>query len=101
MADDWQTLRVGDRIRIVRFPSDWEKPNWHVGPSTRALYQKLIERKRSVRISRIDESGCPWIEGRYDKREQKRNGGWTHWSLGMDDDSWVRVRRRTVKRKAK
>jgi hypothetical protein len=100
MADDWRTLRVGDLIRIVRFPSEWENPNWHIDPSTRRLFKKLIGRKRPLRIAWIDENGCPWIQGRHDARERRLSGGWTGWILGIDDDSWVRVRRRAAKQKS-
>jgi hypothetical protein len=87
MRNDWKSLRVGDRVRILRLPTLWNHPNYHVDPSTRRLYRRLIARKRSVRVFRIDEFGQPWIQGR-----APRESEW--WTLAIADDSWVRVKRR-------
>lgn len=93
VGETWRDLRVGDRVRIVRLPSDWNRPDWHVDLSTRQLYRKLIARKRSVRVYRVDELGQPWIQG----RRRLRVGGWMYWSLAIADDSWVRVKARKKK----
>jgi hypothetical protein len=90
MKDDWRSPRVGDRVRIVRLPSDWEKPNWRVDPSLRQLYRRLIDRKWSVRVFWIDEFQQPWIQG----RTRRPNGIVSYWSLAIADDSWTRVRHR-------
>lgn len=86
--EDWRQLRVGDKVRIVRFPSDWGEPGWHVDPSTRELYGKLIARRRPVRVFLVDEFGQPWIQG----RASEAPGHW--WTLAIADDSWIRVRQR-------
>ena len=94
MTDDWRNLRVGDRIRIVRMPSDFSKPGYYVHPSTRRLYKKLIARRRSVRVYEIDEYGGPWISCRF----RDRNGDWEYHALCVDDDSWVRVKQHSKNR---
>ncbi|MEX0611234.1 MAG: hypothetical protein WD738_08875 [Pirellulales bacterium] len=91
MAEDWRNLRVGDRIRIVRMPSEFDKPGYCVPPMTRRLYKKLIARRRPVRVYEIDEYGRPWIGCQF----RDRNGNWEYHALCVDDDSWVRVKKRT------
>gem|GEM_PF-5494481 len=54
---------------------------------TRSVYQRLIDRKRSVRIYKIDESGLPWIQCRW----QLKNGTWQYHSLAVNHDGWIRV----------
>ncbi len=84
----WRRLRVGDRIRIVRMPSDADTPGNTFLPETRRLYKKLIARGRSLRIYMIDEYGLPWVRCRF----RRKNGSWEHHWLAVNDDSWVRVK---------
>ncbi|MCE9555467.1 MAG: hypothetical protein K8T91_19135 [Planctomycetes bacterium] len=85
--EPWRQLRVGDRIRIVRMPSDADRPGYTFHPETRRLYRRLISRNRAVRVFQVDEYRLPWIQCRF----RRRNGGWEHHWLAVDDDSWVRV----------
>jgi hypothetical protein len=82
---------VGDRVRIVRLPSIWDRPDYRVDPSTQRLYRRLIARKRSMRVFWIDEFDQPWIQGRHRDKS-------TWWTLAISDDSWVRVKRRAKTR---
>lgn len=86
----WRNLRVGDRVRIVRLPSDPRRPNWQFHSDTRKFYKWLIQRRRSVRVYWIDEYGQPWIRC----RRTFPNGHWIWSMLAIRDDSWVRVRPR-------
>jgi hypothetical protein len=91
MNQPWRKLRVGDRIRIIRLPTEWNiVPGYHVPPCTRRLYKRLITRRRPVRISEIDEWGLPWIHCKF----RRPNGGWEYHFLAVNDDSWVRVKSR-------
>lgn len=92
MKEAWRELRVGDRVRVVRMPSDWDAPGYFVPTCTRRLYRRLIGRRRSVRVYKIDESGVPWIACRF----QKNDGSWEYHLLAMNDDSWIRVRSREM-----
>ena len=83
-------LRVGDRIRIVRLPSAWDRPAYLVPPCTRRLYRRLIARGRPVRVYEIDRQGLPWIHCRF----RRPDGRWEHHFLAIDAGSWVRVRKR-------
>jgi hypothetical protein len=91
MHEAWRSLRVGDRIRIVRMPWDADAPGRTFLPETRRLYRKLIARGRSLRVCRLDEHGLPWVACRFPLRD----GRWEHHWLVVNDDSWVRVRCRT------
>jgi hypothetical protein len=82
MRNDWKSLRVGDRVRILRLPTLWNHPNYHVDPSTRRLYRRLIARKRLVRVFRIDEFGQPWIQGRAPARVRMVDTGHRRRQLG-------------------
>jgi hypothetical protein len=90
MAESWHDLRIGDRIRIVRMPTDADTPGYTFPEQTRRLYKMLIARGRPLRVSRIDETELPWIECRF----RRKNGLWEYHSLAIIDDSWVRVKSR-------
>jgi hypothetical protein len=81
-------LRVGDRIRIVRLPAEWDQPGYFVHRDTRAVFRLLIKRGRGSKVYEIDEWGNPWIHC----RTRHRSGGTEHHSLGLyERDCWVRV----------
>ena len=91
MIEAWRELRVGDRIRVVRMPSGVDAPGYTFHRDTRRLYQRLIDRHRPSRVSEVDELGLPWIRCRFLSED---GFGEHHW-LAINDDSWVRVKRRT------
>jgi hypothetical protein len=90
--EPWQKLRVGDRIRIVQMPSYSMDAQFSFLPETRGLYKKLITRGSAQRIFQIDECGLPWIYCRF----RLRNGKWEHHWLAVNDDSWVKVKKRQM-----
>lgn len=91
MSSDWHQPEIGDRIRIVRMPTDDDGREQTLHAETRVLYQPLIERGRSLRISRIDGGGLPWIECRF----KLPDGRWEYHYLMINDNSWVPVIPRT------
>jgi hypothetical protein len=82
-------VKLGDRIRLIRFPPIWDDPNHRLPASTRAAYRKLMARRRPLVISEIDERGFPWIECRFRGR-----GRMEHHFLVVDEGCWVRVKPR-------
>ena len=86
-------LKVGDRIRIIAIPGDGV-PGYYMHRDTRRVFKKLIARKRSVRIDRI-EWDMPW----YTCRFRTKNGKWETHFLGVapDDNNWVMVKPRRKK----
>ena len=91
--DDWRTLKVGDRVRIVRMPTGVDEPGYTFHPDSRRLYERLIDRcrrGRSLRVFEICEHGLPWVQHRYRDEDGVRHHEW----LALNDDSWVRVKPR-------
>jgi hypothetical protein len=86
----YRDLRVDDRVRIVKLPWYADIPGYIFPDCTRRLYRKLIARGRALRVFEIDEYGFPWVRCRF----RMKNGRWEHHWLMIDDDSWVRVKRR-------
>jgi len=91
--EQWRKLKVGNRIRIVRMPSEFSRPGYSVAGFTKKLYRDLIARGRSLRIAEIDTDGRPWVSCRF----RLKDGRWDYHYLAVDDDSWVRVRHRRKK----
>lgn len=85
----WRELKVGDRVRIVRLPSDFSVPGHRVDEELVNYYGYLIDRSEVHRIVFIDEWGKPWIE--YDYRSADGEFQSQH-SLALNDDSWERVK---------
>jgi hypothetical protein len=84
------SLKIGDRVRIVRKPNDW--PMLH--RDTKILYNRLIKRQRSLRIAeiRVHPTGLahPWVCCQFRER-----GRWRYDHLAiLDDGSWIKVKRR-------
>jgi hypothetical protein len=90
MGEPWRDLCVGDRIRLVAMPSDFAQPGYYLHPSTRRVYARLIARRRSVRVFRIDEWGLPWIRCNF----RRKDGRWEYHTLAFNHDGWVWVRHR-------
>jgi hypothetical protein len=85
---DWQRLRPGDKIRFVAMPTGFTRHNCH--RDTLRAYRALIERRRSVRVSHLDDLKVPWVYFRV----RRLDGRWDHHYLMIDHDGWVRVRPR-------
>jgi hypothetical protein len=90
-AEAWRTLRVGELIRIVRVPEEFDEPGYVIAPDTRRLFARLVAERRSHRIAWIDDWGVPSIDLRF---RRTRSGTLIHESLDIIEDCWVRVRRR-------
>jgi hypothetical protein len=82
-SEPWQDLRVGDRVRIARRPSDWQRLH---EPTLRA-YDRLIADGVVLTIDEIDELGHPWVTHRWPHSSR----GFEFDSLAINDDSWERV----------
>jgi len=88
---DPRQLRVGDRVRFVRLPDEWSRPNYWVHDESVEFMMVLIERGRSSRVCKVDEDGYPWIEARV----RKSDGAIDYHSWGIyEATGWVRVNRR-------
>jgi hypothetical protein len=85
-----KTLRVGDKIRFIKRPDEWERPDYYVHTDDRLFMDKLIKRGYPARIFMIDEYGTPWVRVRL----QVRNASEHHtWAI-MEKTGWVLVLRK-------
>jgi hypothetical protein len=94
VAEAWQGLRVGDRIRLVTEPPEWRRTGYRLPPRTRRLWLLLMARRRPLRVDEVDEWGAPWVCCRVRKR-----GGWEHHQLAIVEGGWVRVKPRQTKQR--
>jgi hypothetical protein len=83
VVEPWRKLKVGDRIRIVRTPSEFERSGVPIEDYTLALYRDLIARGRPLRICEINEYGSPCVWCRF----RNADGSWPHHHLAVNDDS--------------
>jgi hypothetical protein len=85
-----RNLKEGDRVRLVCFPTEY-LPAHTLHPETRLLYHRLLERRRSVRVSKIDDDGLPWIQCQF----RGDDGEWDyHYLLIGTESGWTRIRPR-------
>jgi hypothetical protein len=82
-------LNVGDRVRIVSVPCVGVS-GYYLHRDTKRAYKILIERRRPVRIDRIDDDGLPWFRFRV----KQKNGTWEHhfMCIAPGDNNWVMVK---------
>jgi len=83
-------LKVGDRVRLVHLPGEYVQPHT-LHRETRRLYKRLLARRRSVRVCKVDELGLPWIKCQF----RRKNGRWEyHYLLISTESGWTRVKPR-------
>jgi hypothetical protein len=87
--EPWQELRVGDRIKPVARPPEWNRPDYHLPAETAALWRLLVARRRPLRVYEVDGQGAPWVRCRV--RGPGRR--WEHHFLAITHGGWVRVGR--------
>jgi hypothetical protein len=88
--ESWRDLRVGDLIRLTSMPEEFSQPGYFLHRDTRRVYQRLINRRRPLRIYMHDEFGRPWIRCRFLEKD-----GWHYHGLMFNHDGWVRVKHRS------
>lgn len=87
MNKPWQSIRIGDRIRITHIPPEFLKPGFTFPEETRELYEHLIERQEILTVDEICEHNLPWVS--YEQTTD--DGEIVYHSLAVDDDSWELV----------
>ncbi len=83
-------LKVGDSVRFISFPDEWNDKKCSVPRESRAFMQQMIQRNYPSRIARIDESGYPEIEVRMKQRGRIHYHSW----LITESTGWRMVRHR-------
>ena len=88
---DPKKLQVGDRVRFVDFPEEWQDPQYTVLPESVEFMEAMIARHWPSRVYEIDEFGTPWIAARL-----RKDGEIEHHTWGiLEQTGWRVVRRRT------
>lgn len=82
---DPNDLKIGDRIRFVSTPDEWNQPGYRVPAMTRRFIKTMIRRRFPSRIKRI-EYGMPWIDARI-----KVKGKIHYHTYGIDETSGWRL----------
>lgn len=88
-------LKVGDRVRILSAPAGSDN-----SPATTDFYNRIVDRKRSVRINRIDKDGNPCFSVRlripFVTESGKRGLTIVYHSLEIlkNENNWVKVKSR-------
>ena len=80
---DPKKLKVGDRIRFVSLPDEWQDPKFTIFEECMEI---MISRNWPSRIYEIDEYGTPWITARVRVKGQIEHHTWeiseaTGWRL--------------------
>ena len=83
----WRELKVGDRIRLVHMPTEFERPGYRLQDCTRIVYQHLIDTRRILVVEKIDKWSCPWTESFI----LVRNGTEEHHWIMINHDGLERV----------
>lgn len=86
----WQELRVGDRVRLVADPPEWQLPGYRLPAETRDLWRLLMARRWPLRVFEVDDWGTPWVQCRV----RRPGGEWEHHALALCHGGWVLVQRR-------
>lgn len=83
---DPKQLNVGDRVKFVSMPEEWQAPGYCVHSESVEFMQVMISRRWPSRVYEIDEYGTPWIAARIRKDEHIEHHTWgifekTGWRL--------------------
>ncbi len=89
---DPQKLKIGDRVRFVSMPEEWDEPGYVIHKETVDFMKIMIRRTWPSRVRELDENGTPWIYARV-----RDNDGTYQWnSYGIfEQTGWRRVVKRS------
>ncbi len=81
-------LQVGDRVRFVCLPDEWDDPLRTVPLESVEFMEAMIARTWPSRICEVDEYGTPWICARI-----RKNGEIEYHCWGiLEKTGWRKVR---------
>jgi hypothetical protein len=67
MPDPTQ-LKIGDRIRFISLPDEWSDPQRSLHRDSLVFMKRMIKRRYSSRVFKIDHCGYPWIKAKLRER---------------------------------
>jgi len=88
---DPKRLKIGDLVKFVALPDEWQAPNYHVHEESVEFMKVMIARRWPSRVCEIDDWGNPWISARIREEGEIRLHSWAI----VEKTGWRLVRRRT------
>jgi len=82
LANLWQTLEVGDLIRLTHIPTEFTDSDSFLHQETLLIYQHLVQSQQILEVQSIDADGYPWVEYVWKKIDQPEE----HHSLMLNHD---------------
>ena len=73
---DPMKLQVGDRVRFVDLPEEWQDPQYTVLPESVEFMEAMIARSWPSRVYEVDEFGTPWVAVRLRKDGEIEHHTW-------------------------
>lgn len=61
----WKALNLGDRVRVVSWPTEFDQPDYCLHEETREAYEWLLARRCVLTIDRVeyhDGQSYPWAD---------------------------------------
>lgn len=83
---DPKQLKVGDRVRFVSLPDEWEDPESTILPDSIEFMNVMIARLWPSRVYEVDECGTPWIAAQIRQGDQIEHHRW-----GITEESGWRL----------
>ncbi len=71
-----KTLKIGDKIKFIHRPTEWNNAKWHVYAKDKKFMDILIARGYWQRISEIDEYDKPWIHVKIKNKNKIVHHNW-------------------------
>jgi hypothetical protein len=95
LSEKWQSLRRGDKVRLIRLPREFSLPACQEDERLVRIYNALLRKCQVLTVEGFDCDGTPVTRGLYidasDNIYEVRSGGYI---LGIDDEAWEQVANR-------
>ena len=82
---DPKLLKIGDKIKFISVPLEWNYPDYRVFPESKEFMDDLINQGEIVVINRIDEYNNPWFEVVIVRGNSKGENSWAV----FESSGWV------------
>ena len=81
--NDPRSLKVGDKVRFVALPDEWDDPWYTVLPESIEFMKKMVQRKYPSRVAEISPWGYPTVNARMGEE-------WHTWTI-FEKTGWRKV----------
>jgi hypothetical protein len=71
-----QTLKIGDRVRFISIPEEWNQPGYGIHRESISFMKRMIKRTSPLRVTVIDEFGTPWVSAITIERGKRNYHRW-------------------------